>query len=64
MRKVPRPLYQMVGPFKPLVDFEVEPVLNVIEALAISLDIEEWVESVRDGSGKRTDGDSGPTRIR
>jgi len=62
--EVPRPLYQMVEPFKPLVDFEVEPVLNIIEALAVSLDIEEWVESVQEGSGKRTDGDSGPTRIR
>jgi len=58
-----RSLYQMVEPFKPLVDFEVEPVLNVIEALAISLDIEEWVESVRESSEARRNGDSGPTRI-
>ena len=57
-------LYEMVEPFKPLVDFEVEPVLNVIEALAISLDIEEWVDGVRESSAARTGGDSGPTRIR
>jgi len=60
----PTALYSLIEPFKPLVKFEVEPVLNVIEALAISLDIEEWVESVSEGSGMRTNGDSGPTRRR
>ena len=59
-----RSLYEMVGPFKPLVDFQVEPVLNVIEALAVSLDIEEWVDSVRENSEARTNGDSGPSPFR
>ena len=48
-----RSLYEMVEPFKPLVEFEVEPSVNVIEALAISLDIEEWVDSVRELAGER-----------
>jgi hypothetical protein len=52
-------LYEMLGPFKPLVDFEVEPTLNIIEALAVSLDIEEWVDSVRENSEARTNSDSG-----
>jgi hypothetical protein len=59
-----RSLYEMVEPFKPLVEFEVEPVLNVIEALAISLDIEDWVASVGEGSAEHREGDSGPIRIR
>ena len=59
-----RSLYEIVEPFKPLVDFQVEPVLNVIEALAVSLDIEEWVDSVRENSEARTNGDSGPSPFR
>ena len=49
-----RSLYEMVAPFKPLVEFEVEPSVNVIEALAVSLDIEEWADSVRELDGERT----------
>lgn len=52
--EAPGPLYEAVEPFKPFVDVDIEPVINMIEALAISLDIEEWVASVRDGS-HRTD---------
>jgi hypothetical protein len=43
-------LYEALAPFRPMVDFDVEPVVNVIEALAISLDVEEWVASVKVGS--------------
>lgn len=43
-------LYESMAPFKSLVDFDVEPVVNVIEALAISLDVDEWAASVKDGS--------------
>ena len=39
-------LYETMGPFKPMVEFEVEPVINILEAVAISADIEEWVKSV------------------
>lgn len=39
-------LFQALEPFKPLVTFEIEPVINVIEAIAISLDIEEWAASI------------------
>ena len=48
--EVPGALYEALAPFKPMVDFDDEPVVNVIEALAISLDVEEWVASVKDGS--------------
>ena len=59
-----RSLYEMVEPFKPLVNFQVEPMLNVIEALAVSLATEEWVDSVWDSHDARTNGDSEPTQLR
>ena len=48
--EVPAALYESMAPFKSLVEFDVEPVVNVIEALAIYLDVEEWATSVKDGS--------------
>src|SRR5688572_23238424 len=48
--EVPGSLFESLEPFKPLVEFDVEPVINMIEALAISLDVEEWVASVKNGS--------------
>jgi len=48
--EIPAALYESMAPFKPLVEFDVEPVVNVIEALAISLDVEEWAASVNGGS--------------
>ena len=39
-------VFESLEPFKPYVRFDVEPVVNVVEALAISLNIEEWAESV------------------
>ena len=48
--EAPSLLFEAMAPFKAMVDFDVEPVVNVIEALAISLDVEEWAASVKDGS--------------
>ena len=39
----PSALYETLEPFKPLVEFDVEPVINYVEAMAISTDIDEWV---------------------
>jgi hypothetical protein len=44
-------LYESLEPFKPYVDYHVEPVINMVEALAIQLDVEEWVESVKSVAG-------------
>jgi hypothetical protein len=43
----PTALYESVEPFKPMVDFDLEPVVNVIEAIAISMDIDEWLASTK-----------------
>ena len=42
----PAALYETVEPFKPLVEFDVEPVINYLAAVAISSEIDEWVISV------------------
>jgi hypothetical protein len=42
-------LYESLEPFKPLVQFDVEPVVNVIEAIATSMDVDEWVASTLAG---------------
>ena len=39
-------LFESLEPFKPQVSFDVEPVINVLEAIAISVDVEEWADSV------------------
>ena len=41
-----RPLHQSLEAFRPLVDFGIEPVLNMVDAVAISLDVGEWKASV------------------
>jgi hypothetical protein len=45
-------IYESLEPFKPMVRFDVEPVVNVIEAIAASMDVEEWAESVLAGPGQ------------
>jgi Protein of unknown function (DUF3303) len=47
--QVPSALFEAMEPFKPMVEFDVEPVVNLVEALAISLDVNEWAASVKDG---------------
>jgi hypothetical protein len=39
-------LFEALEPFKPSVHFHVEPVINALEAVAISMDVEEWANSV------------------
>jgi len=51
----PSLLYETLGPFKPLVEFDVEPVINFVEALAISTDVDEWVASASAASFGNTD---------
>ena len=41
----PSALFETLEPFKPLVEFDVEPVINFLEALAVSTDVEEWAAS-------------------
>ena len=41
-----RPLIESLEPFRPFVDFDVEPVLNMAEAVAIALNVDEWKASV------------------
>ena len=53
----PSSLYETLEPFKPMVVFDVEPVINYLEAMAISTDIDEWAASVSatsDGNGRRS----------
>jgi hypothetical protein len=42
----PVALYEALEPFKPMVQFDIEPVVNVIEALATAEDVDDWAESV------------------
>ena len=46
--EAPGPMYEAVAAFKKSVKVEIEPVINMIEALAISMDVDEWVASVRE----------------
>ena len=50
----PGSLYEAMGPFKSLVEFEVEPVINFVEALSISTDVSEWAATAKnsDSSAK------------
>jgi len=43
---VPTALYETLEPFKPMVVFDVEPVINFVEAIAVSTDVDDWVASV------------------
>jgi len=49
----PSALYETLDPFKPLVEFDIEPVINYLEAMAISTDIDEWVASASAASPDR-----------
>jgi hypothetical protein len=40
------PIYEALEPFKLQVEFVVEPVVNLVEAVAVSLNVEEWIASV------------------
>jgi hypothetical protein len=39
-------LFEALAPFTHTIDFDIEPIVNVIEAIAISMDVDVWVESV------------------
>jgi hypothetical protein len=41
----PSTIYETLAPFKLLVEFDVEPVINFLEAIAIPTDVDEWVAS-------------------
>jgi hypothetical protein len=47
------PLLESLEPFRPFVDFGIEPVLNMAEAVAISLNVDEWKASVLAGAVNR-----------
>ena len=42
----PSTIWESLARFTPWVDIEMEPVLSIIEALAISMDVDEWADSV------------------
>jgi hypothetical protein len=39
-------LFEALSPFTPTVEFDIEPVFNPIEAIAISMDVDEWANAV------------------
>jgi hypothetical protein len=39
-------LYEALAPFRPSVVFDIEPVLSIVEAIAISMDVDEWAGRV------------------
>jgi hypothetical protein len=41
----PAALYVGMGPFKSLLDFDTEPVINFLEAVAIAADLDAWAAS-------------------
>jgi hypothetical protein len=49
-------IFEGLAPFVPILDIDLEPVVNVIEAVAISMGVEEWTDSVDDGSPKEQEG--------
>jgi hypothetical protein len=42
-------LFEALAPFTDGLDFDIEPIINVLEAIAISMDVDEWVDSVDGG---------------
>jgi hypothetical protein len=42
----PATIWESLARFLPWVDIEVEPALSIVEALAISMDVDEWVDSI------------------
>ena len=45
-------LFEALQPFQPMVDVDLEPVVNIIEAIAISLDVDEWIDNLKRVDGK------------
>lgn len=45
-------LFEALSPFTPTIEFDIEPVFNPIEAIAISMDMDEWANSVMANSGE------------
>jgi hypothetical protein len=41
-------LFEALAPFTHSIEFDIEPIISVLEAVAISMDVDEWVESVDD----------------
>lgn len=39
-------IYEGLVPFMSSLDFEIEPVLDIVEAIAISMDVHEWANTV------------------
>ena len=39
-------LFEALAPFTPIIEFDIEPVFNVIEALAISMDVDDWAKEI------------------
>ena len=52
----PAALFAATSPFIPAIEFDMKPVVNVIEATAIAMDVDEWVKSV----GETNDSDRVP----
>jgi uncharacterized protein DUF3303 len=46
-------LYEALIPFRTTIDFELEPIVKVIKALAIARDVDEWVDSFQRSRGSR-----------
>jgi hypothetical protein len=46
-------LFEALAPFTSTIDFDVEPIVKVIQALAISMDVEDWVHSVHGAHNSR-----------
>ena len=50
-------MFQALAPFVPGIEFDTEPSLNVIEAEAIKLDVDEWATSLFDAEMKGSGSD-------
>jgi hypothetical protein len=42
----PSTIWDSLARFKPWLEIETEPALSIVEALAISLDVDEWADSI------------------
>ena len=50
-------IFEALAAFVPGIDFRIEPVVNVIEAMAIKMDIEEWADSFASDDTEGEDGE-------
>jgi hypothetical protein len=48
-------LFETLAPFTPTIEFDIEPVFNVIDAIAISMDMDDWADTVM-SRGQERDG--------